>query len=85
MASWHMRRGKLFWMVQWSFDGWVSLGIHIDLKRRVNSETGQRYGPYVDIHFIFFIFSIGYRPFYSNPIAGDLIGRGGIVCYGNDD
>jgi hypothetical protein len=72
---WHMHYGK-YWMIQWCFSWWFSFGIHLDLKHRINSVNGIGYGPYVDIHFLWFIFSFGINPVYSSEI-GQYIGRGG--------
>lgn len=78
MASWHQRYGS-WWMVQWALDGWASLGIHIDFRSRVSSTTGVRYGPYVDLHFLFVIVSLGRNPVHSGEIdLHSSIGRGGL-------
>ena len=69
-------------MIQWSFDSWISFGIHVDFKTRVNSKKNIPYGPYVDIHFLWFIFSFGVNPQYSNPHSANIIGRGGEVING---
>lgn len=74
---WHLKHGS-WWMVQWAFDGWVSLGIHLDWRRRVTGK-GVRYGPYVDFHLVVAIVSFGVNPAY----AGDLdamasFSRGGL-------
>jgi len=77
MAAWHQHYGS-WWMVQWSLDGWVSLGVHVDFRTRRNSTCGEKYGPYVDLHLGCFIVSLGRNPVRSGEI--DLkanCGRGG--------
>lgn len=76
MAKWNIKHGN-WWMIQWSFDRWISFGIHIDSKKRKNHSKELYYGPYMDIHFLWFIISIGNNPCYSNPFAANVIGRGG--------
>ena len=74
---WHQRCAS-WWMVQASFDGWVSLGIHIDLRRR-RAANGRRYGPYVDLHLGCVIVSLGVNPAYSGEIgAASSVSRGGL-------
>lgn len=71
MARWYIKHGS-WWMVQWSFDWWFSLGIHIDLRRR------DRYGPYVDVHAGPCILSVGRHPIYTDREESRLtFGRGG--------
>jgi len=65
-------------MFQWQWTGWISFGIHIDLRTRINAIRNEKYGPYVDFHFGCFILSIGRNPVRSGEI--DLTsncGRGG--------
>jgi hypothetical protein len=50
MAQWHQRYGR-WWAFQWSWNGWLGLGIHIDWRRR-----------YVDFHFAHCILSLGDNP-----------------------
>ena len=71
MSTWHIKHGK-WWMVQRCFDWWFSFGLHVDFKQRVTGKTAnlpkehQRcYGPYLDLHVLWFIISIGYQPYYS--------------------
>lgn len=69
MACWHLRSGR-WWMVQWSFAGWLSLGIHIDPRSRLidaGKYRGRRSGPYIDIHLGVFIISLGRLPEYTPP------------------
>jgi hypothetical protein len=53
-------------MVQFSLDWTISLGVHIDPIRRWAFEGS--YGPYVDLHLLFFVVSLGNHP----ARAGDL-------------
>ena len=77
LRGWNLRHGS-WWMVQWQIDGWVSLGIHIDLRRRYTGRTKQPYGPYVDFHLLFIIVSFGYKPLYSGEYDSSMSGgRGG--------
>lgn len=76
--GWHVWHGR-WWMLQASFDGWFSLGIHIDPRFRRMAKTGERYAPYVDIHLACFVFSFGIRPYLSGE--RDLkhsVSRGGL-------
>jgi hypothetical protein len=75
MATWHTHYGK-WWAVNWCYDGWFSLGIHVDFKQRRTSKTNIRYGPYADLHLGPYIFSIGVNPAYSTDIDS-LTYRGG--------
>jgi hypothetical protein len=54
-------------MVQWAWDGWFSLGIHIDFRHRKRGD-GLAYGPYVDFHFGWVIVSLGLNPVYAGEI-----------------
>lgn len=75
---WHIHYGK-GWLVQWCFDWWFSLGIHIDLKRRIANHTDIAFGPYVDFHLGFVIVSLGYNPVLSGTLATKTsVSRGGI-------
>lgn len=59
MARWGLRAGR-WYQVQWSFDGTLSLGVHVDPLRRL-SDTGP-YGPYVDLHIGPVVLSLGSWP-----------------------
>lgn len=74
-ASWGVRHGA-WWMVQWSLDGTLSLGVHIDPLRR-QSADGQ-YGPYADLHVGPLVISIGYHPARASGLV-TLTGQGGIM------
>jgi hypothetical protein len=63
---WHRHYGK-WWMVQWAFDGWLSFGVHLDFRHRKRGD-GTYYGPYIDIHFLCFVFSLGWLPIYAGDI-----------------
>lgn len=72
-----MRWGS-WWAFQWSWDGWLSLGIHLDFRARVESGTGVRYGPYVDFHVGWCILSLGVNPIYSGDLdLASSVARGG--------
>lgn len=81
MAKWHLHHGR-WWMFQWSWNGWLSLGVHLDFRRRPVGDN-KTYGPYVDVHFGPYILSLGNNPVYTAAeefrIAG---GRGGIEAGG---
>ncbi len=65
-------------MVQWVLDGWFSLGIHVDLKRRRTVE-GVRFAPYCDLYLGMVVVSLGVRPHLSGDLERALgISRGGI-------
>jgi hypothetical protein len=67
-------------MVQWCFSGWLSFGIHLDFKHRHSKKYGISYGPYVDLHFLFAIFSFGINPYYSGEWESIInAGRGGEI------
>lgn len=83
-----MRHGK-WWCLQWcwqelwgrrlAFAGWISLGVHVDFKKRV--AKGVVYGPYMDLHLGVIVLSVGVNPSYSgayHAIAGH--SRGGIIA-----
>ena len=58
----------------------LSLGIHVEWRSRM-SGAGVRYGPYVDLHLIQWVVSIGVNPIY----AGELhlkasFSRGGLAA-----
>jgi hypothetical protein len=67
-------------MIQYCFNGWMSLGVHVDLCRRYTGRGRLPYGPYLDFHIACFIFSIGYHPIRSTdyPFRAS-VGRGGVT------
>lgn len=74
---WHLHYGR-WWMVQWHFAGWISLGVHVDFCRRHDAD-GLSYGPYVDIHMGCFIFSLGNNPVRSGELRKSTsVSRGGL-------
>lgn len=74
-----MRYGS-WWAVQWSTDWFFSLGIHINIKRRITN-GGVRFGPYVDLHLICAVISLGVNPIYAGEEhLKTSVGRGGIPC-----
>jgi len=77
MARWGIRYGRL-WAVQWVLAPWVSLGIHMDFSRHIDSR-GRTFGPYVDFHVLVLIISLGWQPAYSGELERALsISRGGV-------
>ena len=77
MAGWHLKHGS-WWMVQWSVDGWVSLGVHLDCRHRYRAD-GQCYGPYVDVHLGCVIISLGHHPQFSGELEKSVsVSRGGL-------
>jgi hypothetical protein len=65
------RYGMLYgswWAFQWYFKGWVSLGVHVDFRCRLNQRSQVRYGPYIDLHLLCVIVSIGRNPAYSGEL-----------------
>ena len=77
LTGWHCHYGS-WWMVQWACEGWVSLGLHIDWRRRLHVPSGETYGPYLDLHVGCCIVSVGHNPSRSSAFelkAG--VGRGG--------
>lgn len=76
MARWHLHHGR-WWMVQWSINGWLSLGVHVDFRRRSVGD-GRTFGPYVDLHVGPVIVSVGNNPVWSGNHQADHGGRGGV-------
>ena len=78
MSKWHCRYGD-WWMVQVVWDGWVSLGIHVDFKHRTDS-FGHSFGPYVDLHLGIVIVSLGWHPAFSTDLERvSSVSRGGAA------
>ena len=66
--TWYDRR-KSFWMVQLVVGWQFSFGIHVDFMRR-----------YVDLHVLWFIFSVGYNAPYSSDFDRNRWdSRGGVI------
>ena len=77
---WHLHYGS-WWMIQWQWNGWLSLGIHVDCKRRVAARPGRHYGPYLDLHLGCLILSLGRWPVYSGELEYSVsVGRGGLAA-----
>lgn len=77
-TCWHLYYGP-WWMIQFQWDRWISVGLHVDFRRRIRSLDGKAYGPYVDLHLLCIIISLGWNPAYSGEL--DLkasVGRGGL-------
>ena len=76
LEKWHCRYGN-WWMVQIVFDGWVSIGIHIDYKHRKDT-WGRTFGPYVDLHLGKIILSLGWHPYLATDLERVIsVSRGG--------
>ena len=74
---WNLLYGS-WWMIQWSFDGWFSIGIHVDAKHRTRTD-GKSYGPYADFHLGVVILSFGYHPYLSGELEKQIsVSRGGL-------
>lgn len=76
-GGWYTWHGS-WWAVHWCWDWWFSLGIHVDLKKRVTAKEGMRYGPYADLHLGPAVFSVGVNPVWScdrDIEAGARVGR----------
>jgi hypothetical protein len=57
----------------------VSLGVHVDSRRRRTGTEGLRYGPYVDLHLGRVVVSVGVNPIFAGDL--DLLipsARGGL-------
>lgn len=75
MLRWGVRWGS-WWLLQWSLDGSLSLGIHVDPRRRL-AERGP-FGPYVDLILGPVVLSLGYHPARANGLV-DLLGQSGVM------
>jgi len=88
LTGWNIRYGEL-WMLQWQLNGWLSLGIHLDFKRRSVSGgrfQGLSYGPYFDLHLGVLILSLGWRPYLSGGLMNESgIARGGESVVTDED
>lgn len=77
IPSWGIRYGR-HWAVQWRLDGCLSLGIHLEPRRRPHDVVGS-YGPYLDLHLLVITLSIGNQPAYSGDLERALsISRGAL-------
>jgi len=82
MARWRIHYGR-WWMLQWSWNGWLSLGIHVDFRHRPTDTPELRpgYGPYLDLHVGPAILSLGNRPVYTDAEEAQLTTcRGGVIA-----
>jgi len=60
MRSWQVWYGR-WWMLQYSLDRTLSLGVHLDpLSRAMND--GSRFGPYIEFHLLVMTISFGRNP-----------------------
>lgn len=77
-TAWHLRYGS-WWALQWCADGWLSLGLHVDPRTRRHARTGLVYGPYLDLHLLIVIVSLGRRPQLSGELERSVsVSRGGL-------
>lgn len=77
ITRWKLWYGR-WWMVQFCWDRWLSLGIHADFARRL-TRGGLTYGPYLDLHLGPLILSAGNRPVLSGELERSVsVSRGGI-------
>ena len=70
----------LKWGGWWAFQrsGGLSLGVHLELRRR-RTNSGVRFGPYLDVHVAAWTASLGVNPIYAGEL--DLLAstsRGGL-------
>lgn len=72
---WAVRHGS-WWLVQRAGDGTLSLGVHVDPRRR-QADAGP-YGPYIDVHLLGVVVSFGRHPGRANGLV-TLLGQGGIM------
>lgn len=82
MARWVIKSGR-WWMLQYSWNWWLSLGIHVDFRHHPTDtpELRPAYGPYVDFHVGPAIFSVGNRPVYTAVEEAQLTTcRGGRIA-----
>ncbi len=77
LTPWGIRFGS-WWAVQWRFDGCLSLGIHVEFRVNIKGDGGT-FGPYVDLHFLNVILSLGNNPAYSTDLERVIsVSRGGL-------
>lgn len=67
MAGWHTRHGS-WWAAHWCWDGYLSLGVHVDWTRRRTAREGIPYGPYADVHLGPAVIGVGVHPIYSRDV-----------------
>jgi len=83
VTAWHIKSGR-WWMLQYSWNWWLSLGIHVDLRHHPTDtpELRPAYGPYVDLHVGPAILSLGNRPVYTAVEEAQLTTcRGGRIAH----
>lgn len=64
------------WAIQWATDGTLSLGLHLDPRRR-RAPAGN-YGPYIDLHLGPLVLSLGNNPARASGIP-ELRGQGATM------
>lgn len=72
--SWYRSWIAIHWC--WSQGVTVLPGVHIDWHRRTTACEGIRYGPYVDIHWLFGQLSFGVNPIWSTEVAASTFRSG---------
>ena len=75
LPRWGVRHGR-WWMLQYMLDMTLSLGIHIDPRHHPRADCGP-YGPYVDLHILCLVVSLGFNPARANALH--LLQQGGIM------
>ncbi len=74
IAGWSHGWGVLWgrwWSIHWAFDHLLSLGVHVEPRRRpLNFQNGEHstYGPYVDLHLLAACVSLGNNPVYADSV-----------------
>jgi len=72
-----------WWAAQWGRER-LELGVHVEPRRRVTN-TGVRYGPYLDLHLPGVTVSVGVNPIYAGELQlRSSLSRGGVRGDGNE-
>lgn len=68
--TWYSRHGT-WWAAHWCLSQGITIlpGVHFDWHRRRTAREDIRYGPYVDIHWLFGVISFGVNPVWSTELA----------------
>jgi hypothetical protein len=66
-----------WWAIQ--RNGGFSLGVHFDWARRT-ARDGTRFGPYLDLHLVQWVVSVGVQPIYAGEAhLATSYSRGGLA------
>jgi hypothetical protein len=68
-----------WWALQWGRDRLLEFGLHVETRQRLTN-TGVRFGPYIDLHLPFVTVSLGRNPIHAGEL--ELLrstARGGIA------